>query len=64
MPFEPILTEEHYQVMKNSLDQLAVLDMHIQQAKRAGIDVTEQERQMNDTRNKLLQMKNVYFPNR
>jgi hypothetical protein len=59
-----ILTEEHYQVIKNSLDIISQTEKEITLAKMAGIDVSAQEKQMADNKAALLKIKNVYYPGR
>lgn len=58
------LTEQHYQDIKNGLEAINKAKAQIALAKRAGLDVTAQEAAANDTERKLLQIKQVYFPNR
>lgn len=58
------LTENHLAQINQGLDQVNVALQQIDMAKRAGLDVSAQEQQANDTRDKLLQLKNVYFPGR
>lgn len=58
------LTEEHYQQLRNALDQINQTKQQIELAKRAGIDVSASEAQLADTETKLRQIKSVYFPGR
>lgn len=57
------LTNAHLDQIKKSL---LVADAALAQAdlaERAGIDVSAQKAQLLDSKQKLLQVKNVYFPN-
>jgi len=56
------LTDQHLVTIKNALDVIAVAENQIAMAKRAGIDVSQSEKQLADSKAKLLQIKNVYFP--
>jgi hypothetical protein len=59
-----ILTEEHYQNLKNSLDQAAAIQREIDLAKAAGLDVTQPQATLTDAVGKIRQFKQVYFPGR
>ena len=56
------LTAAHLAQINNALDAIKLGETQVQQAKRAGIDVSEQERTMSEAKEKLLKLKNVYFP--
>lgn len=58
------LTESHYQQIVNNLDILDQAQRQVEKAKQAGINVADQQAQITETRAKLLQIKNVYFPGR
>ncbi len=60
-PFSP-LTREHLEAIRNGLDALTVAEQQIALAKQAGLDVTAFEQQLRDNRDKLLRLKNTYFP--
>ena len=57
------LTLAHLEQIKQALAVIARAEIEIDRAKRAGIDVTQQTQQLADSKAKLLQIKNVYFPN-
>jgi hypothetical protein len=59
-----ILTEEHYQNLKNSLDQAANIQREIDLAKAAGLDVSAMQAQLTTALGQIRQFKNVYFPGR
>lgn len=56
------LTPEHLAQIKNGLDVIAFAEQEVAKAKRAGIDVSQQEKDLAENKQKLLQLKNVYFP--
>jgi hypothetical protein len=56
------LTVQHLEQMRNALDTLANMRAQIDLAKRAGIDVSQQEAQLVDAETRIRQIKNVYFP--
>lgn len=56
------LTPEHLAQIKNGLDVIAFAEQEVAKAKRAGIDVSQQEKDLAESKQKLLQLKNVYFP--
>jgi len=56
------LTLQHLEQIRNALDVINVAQQQVDLAKRAGIDVSAQETQLADSKGKLLQLKNVYFP--
>ena len=57
------LTLAHLEQIKQALGVIARAEIELDRAKRAGIDVTMQAQQLADSKAKLLQIKNVYFPN-
>lgn len=59
-----ILTEEHYQQIKNALDAVAAIQPHIDQAVRAGVPMDEHQKQLTETAESLRRLRNVYFPGR
>jgi hypothetical protein len=59
-----ILTETHYQQIKNALDVIASIQQHIDMAARAGIDVSQHRDRLKQAHDQLLALKNVYFPGR
>jgi hypothetical protein len=59
-----ILTEAHYQQLKNALDQAANVQREIDLAKLAGLDVTLAQQTLSDSTGKIRQLKSVYFPGR
>jgi hypothetical protein len=56
------LTMEHLGQIQNGLSIVTALERQISLAKQAGLDVTAYEQQLADTKKKLLQVKQVYFP--
>lgn len=58
------LTEQHYQQIVNGLSVIAQAEQQILLAKQAGINVDQQSAQLADNKQKLLQVKNTYFPGR
>ena len=56
------LTAEHLNQIRNALDVIAIAEQQVELAKRAGIDVALAEQQLRDSKDKLLRLKNVYFP--
>lgn len=61
-PLTSPLNSDHLAQIKNALDVIAFAEQEVAKAKRAGIDVSQQERDLADSKQKLLQVKNVYFP--
>jgi hypothetical protein len=59
----PLLGPEHLAQIRFGLAQLDKLQPHINQAKAAGLDMTQQQANVDATRAKLLAIKNTYFPN-
>jgi hypothetical protein len=58
------LTDAHYAQIVNGLRTLDYAQQQIDMAKRAGIDVSAHQQTVTDSRNKLLAIKNTYFPGR
>lgn len=56
------LTASHLSQIRNALDMIDRTQKQVDLAQRAGIDVTVQQQQLADSKQKLLQLKNVYFP--
>jgi len=56
------LNEQDLADIKNALKDLDDADQQAQTAMRAGIDVSEQIKQIKDKRAQLLKIKQVYFP--
>lgn len=57
------LTESHLTQIRRSLDIADQALAQIELAERAGVDVSAQKQSLLDSKQKLLQIKNVYFPN-
>lgn len=57
------LTPEHLQQINDALEKLDVAEKQAKLAERAGFDVSSQFQQIADNRARLLQVKQVYFPN-
>lgn len=49
--------------IKDSIGQLDEAQVQADLATRAGIDVSDQKKTITDTRQKLMRIKQVYFPN-
>lgn len=62
--FSPILNDGHLEQMKYALKHAEFAQSQIELAKRAGIDVSQQEKELSEYRSKILQVKNAYFPGR
>lgn len=58
------LTEDHYNQISKALADGRLAERHIEMAKRAGIDVSEHEKNHTENMQKLRQIKQVYFPHR
>ncbi len=58
------LSEQHFTQIQQALAALDRADRHIQMARMAGIDVALQEKASAEARDKLLRIKQVYFPGR
>lgn len=56
------LTLEHLNQINNALEQIKTGLKAVELAKRANIDVADQERKLNETQSQLRQIKSVYFP--
>jgi len=56
------LTAAHLEQIRNALDVITIAQQQVELAKRAGVDVSAQETQLKDAQDKLLRLKNVYFP--
>lgn len=59
---KPLLGPEHLQQIRTGLQAADIALAHVEQAKRAGIDVSAQEKQIAEHKTKLLALKNAYFP--
>lgn len=57
------LGQEHLAKINDALGQIATAEHKIALAKRAGIDVTQYEQEVNKVGTQLRQIKQVYFPN-
>lgn len=60
-PHSP-LNDSHLSQINNGLEVIKQAEAQLQLAKLAGIDVTQQEKAIADSKAKLLQLKRVYFP--
>lgn len=58
------LNEQHLTQINDGLRQADEAMRQIELAKRAGLDVSLQEQQVQATKARLLQIKQVYFPGR
>jgi len=56
------LPPESLDEIKSNLRQLDIAREQIKLARKAGIDVSQQEQEAESQRNKLNQIKNTYFP--
>lgn len=63
MPESP-LTEQHLQSLNEAQASLTRLDEMIRRAKQAGLDVTAFESQARETRERILRLKQAFFPGR
>ncbi len=63
MPINSPLNEEHLRRINKSLADLDDAQIQVELAKRAQIDVADQEKQIREAREKLLRIRQVYFPN-
>lgn len=61
---EPILTNEDLKLLDEGLQLAKQLQLELQRAKQAGLDVTDIERQLQDAVNQLRTLKRVYSPRR
>lgn len=57
-----LLTEQHLQQIKQGLAQLDRAQAELDLAKSAGIALPDQQSQIDDTRAKLLALRQTYFP--
>jgi hypothetical protein len=57
-----ILTDAHFQQLKNALDQGAAIQREITLAKQAGLDTTQAQALLDDSTSKIRQLRAVYFP--
>lgn len=60
----PPLTDQHYPVIQQGIDDAEEALGHIELAKQAGLDVSNLEKGAKETRDRLLKIKSVYFPGR
>jgi hypothetical protein len=58
------LNDTHLESILAGLKWLDLLDPELKKAQQAGIDVTQKIADSQAARQRLLQLKNVYFPNR
>lgn len=63
VPMNPF-TEEDYQNLVAHLANIETGLKHVNLARSAGINVDEHDAKLKEARDKLLKLKNVYFPNR
>lgn len=59
-----LFSEEDFQRIENSIQNTSDAEEIIQLAKQAGFDVAEQEKRNKEARDKLLRIKNTFFPGR
>ena len=62
MPVSTIVGDKEVAQMREQMNKLDSLKPEIERAKRAGLDVGDAERQMEDSRRKLSQMLAAYAP--
>lgn len=62
MPREGPLTDVDFVELKAKLTDLDQVDLMIDKALRAGIDVGTQKERARETRDKLMKMKQAFFP--
>ena len=58
----PLKEEVHLPMLRENLEYIEQAQHHLDQAKRAGIDVAEHQQKLNDAKAKTLMVKNAYFP--
>lgn len=58
------LKDDDFVMIREGLDNLSRAEQEIAKAERAGIDVSDRKGQVKELRNKLTQIRNVYFPGR
>jgi len=63
MSVSTILGPEHLAQIDEALAGLKQAKKELQLAKQAGLPVEDMETELNDTENRLLKIKSVYFPN-
>ena len=56
------LTPQHLAQINAGIDYAAQAAQHIAMAKQAGMDVSHYEHQLKEMMDKMLRVKNVYFP--
>lgn len=56
------LTDAHLSQIQNGLRLIDQAESQVLLAKQAGIDVTDAEKSIADSKAKLIRLKNVYFP--
>lgn len=61
VPHSP-LNDTHLADMRNALAQIAIGEHQIMLAKQAGVDVSVLEKTMQEHKQRILQIKNTYFP--
>lgn len=57
------LTQDHLRQIQDGLHFIGLAETQIELAQRAGLDVSDQKAKLVDAKAKLLQIKQVYFPN-
>lgn len=56
------MTEEKLNTINDALDHIKQGMVEVKLAEQAGIDVSKQKKQLEDSRSRLDQIKNVYYP--
>lgn len=56
------LTQQHLDQINAAMQRISIAETQILLAKQAGIDVTRQEQELIDAKNKLRALKSTYFP--
>lgn len=59
-----ILTDEHFSLFKNSMDQAVTIQKEINLAKQAGLPVDDLQKRLDKFLSDSKQIKSVYFPGR
>lgn len=62
--FQSPLTEQNFKEITDALEAIRMVKYQIGLAKKAGIDVSSQEKAALDSEEKLIRIKSVYFPGR
>lgn len=62
LPSQGPVTDEDFRQAKEQLKNLDLADSEILKAERAGIDMTEQKKQSRESRVKIQQFLQTYFP--